>query len=303
MKGDSYHIPVLLHVATDALINDVNGNYVDVTFGGGGHSSRILEQLEGGKLISFDHDDDAFVNQINDDRFQLVRQNFRNIQNVLEANGFGLANGILADLGVSSYQFDRPERGFSFRFDARLDMRMNKGLELTAFEVVNDYSESQLQEILIRYGEFRRSESLKVVERIAEKRSSNPIESTFQLTECVDYLVPVKVRNQFLARVFQAIRIEVNQEMSALVDFLSQLQNCLLPGGVVVIITYHSLEDRLVKNYFKTGNIDGVLDKDFYGVISRPFTLVNKKPIVPNYDEIKENPRARSAKLRIAKMN
>ena len=303
MKGDSYHIPVLLHVATDALINDVNGNYVDVTFGGGGHSSRILEQLEGGKLISFDHDDDAIVNQINDDRFQLVRQNFRNIQNVLEANDFGLANGILADLGVSSYQFDRPERGFSFRFDARLDMRMNKGLELTAFEVVNDYSESQLQEILIRYGEFRRSESLKVVERIAEKRSSNPIESTFQLTECVDYLVPVKVRNQFLARVFQAIRIEVNQEMSALVDFLSQLQNCLLPGGVVVIITYHSLEDRLVKNYFKTGNIDGVLDKDFYGVISRPFSLVNKKPIVPNYDEIKENPRARSAKLRIAKMN
>tara|TARA_Y100001933_G_C18989771_1_gene560018 strand:- start:1400 stop:2311 length:912 start_codon:yes stop_codon:yes gene_type:complete len=303
MKGDSYHIPVLLHVATDALINDVNGNYVDVTFGGGGHSSRILELLEAGKLISFDHDDDAFVNQINDDRFQLVRQNFRNIQNVLEANGFGLANGILADLGVSSYQFDRPERGFSFRFDARLDMRMNKGLELTAFEVVNDYSESQLQEILIRYGEFRRSESLKVVERIAEKRSSNPIESTFQLTECVDYLVPVKVRNQFLARVFQAIRIEVNQEMSALVDFLSQLQNCLLPGGVVVIITYHSLEDRLVKNYFKTGNIDGVLDKDFYGVISRPFSLVNKKPIVPNYDEIKENPRARSAKLRIAKMN
>ena len=303
MKGDSYHIPVLLHVATDALINDVNGNYVDVTFGGGGHSSRILELLEAGKLISFDHDDDAFVNQINDDRFQLVRQNFRNIQNVLEANGFGLANGILADLGVSSYQFDRPERGFSFRFDARLDMRMNKGLELTAFEVVNDYSESQLQEILIRYGEFRRSESLKVVERIAEKRSSNPIESTFELTECVDYLVPVKVRNQFLARVFQAIRIEVNQEMSALVDFLSQLQNCLLPGGVVVIITYHSLEDRLVKNYFKTGNIDGVLDKDFYGVISRPFSQVNKKPIVPNYDEIKENPRARSAKLRIAKMN
>ena len=303
MKGDSYHIPVLLHVATDALINDVNGNYVDVTFGGGGHSSRILELLEAGKLISFDHDDDAFVNQINDDRFQLVRQNFRNIQNVLEANDFGLANGILADLGVSSYQFDRPERGFSFRFDARLDMRMNKGLELAAFEVVNDYSESQLQEILIRYGEFRRSESLKVVERIAEKRSSNPIESTFQLTECVDYLVPVKVRNQFLARVFQAIRIEVNQEMSALVDFLSQLQNCLLPGGVVVIITYHSLEDRLVKNYFKTGNIDGVLDKDFYGLISRPFSLVNKKPIVPNYDEIKENPRARSAKLRIAKMN
>ena len=303
MKGDSYHIPVLLHVATDALVNDVNGNYVDVTFGGGGHSSRILELLEGGKLISFDHDDDAFVNQINDDRFQLVRQNFRNIQNVLEANDFGLANGILADLGVSSYQFDRPERGFSFRFDARLDMRMNKGLELTAFEVVNDYSESQLQEILIRYGEFRRSESLKVVERIAEKRSLGPIESTFQLTDCIDYLVPVKVRNQFLARVFQAIRIEVNQEMSALVDFLSQLQNCLLPGGVVVIITYHSLEDRLVKNYFKTGNIDGVLDKDFYGVISRPFSLVNKKPIIPNNDEIKENPRARSAKLRIAKMN
>ena len=303
MKGDSYHIPVLLEVATDALINDVNGKYVDATFGGGGHSSRLLELIKKGNLISFDHDDDAFRNNIDDDRFQLVRQNFRNIQNVLEANSFGLADGIIADLGVSSFQFDQPERGFSFRFDAKLDMRMNKGLELTAFEVVNDYSESQLQEVLMRFGDFKKSESFRVVAKIIEKRSLSAIESTFQLTDLIDYLVPAKVRNQFLARVFQAIRIEVNQEMSALIDFLSQLENCLSPKGVVVIITYHSLEDRLVKNYFKTGNIDGVLNKDFYGVVSKPFSLVNKKPIVPGDKEIKVNPRARSAKLRIAKMN
>jgi 16S rRNA (cytosine1402-N4)-methyltransferase len=303
MKVDSYHIPVLLEVATDALINDVNGKYVDATFGGGGHSSRLLELIKKGNLISFDHDDDAFRNNIDDDRFQLVRQNFRNIQNVLEANSFGLADGILADLGVSSFQFDQPERGFSFRFDAKLDMRMNKGLELTAFEVVNDYSESQLQEVLMRFGDFKKSESFRVVAKIIEKRSLAAIESTFQLTDLIDYLVPAKVRNQFLARVFQAIRIEVNQEMSALIDFLSQLENCLSPKGVVVIITYHSLEDRLVKNYFKTGNIDGVLNKDFYGVVSKPFSLVNKKPIVPGDKEIKVNPRARSAKLRIAKMN
>jgi 16S rRNA (cytosine1402-N4)-methyltransferase len=303
MKGDSYHIPVLLEVATDALINDVNGKYVDATFGGGGHSSRLLELIKKGNLISFDHDDDAFRNNIDDDRFQLVRQNFRNIQNVLEANSFGLADGIIADLGVSSFQFDQPERGFSFRFDAKLDMRMNKGLELTAFEVVNDYSESQLQEVLMRFGDFKKSESFRVVAKIIEKRSLSAIESTFQLTDLIDYLVPAKVRNQFLARVFQAIRIEVNQEMSALIDFLSQLENCLSPKGVVVIITYHSLEDRLVKNYFKTGNIDGVLNKDFYGVVSKPFSLINKKPIVPGDKEIKVNPRARSAKLRIAKMN
>lgn len=303
MKNSEYHIPVLLRAATDALVNDVNGDYVDVTFGGGGHSDAILQLLSTGRLISFDHDGDALVNHIDDERFQLVRQNFRNLQNVLDANGFGLVNGILADLGVSSFQFDQPNRGFSFRFDARLDMRMNQDSSLTAFEIINSYDEDRLLNLLMRFGEFKKIEADRIVAKILDRRTLSPIETTFQLTECINFLVPAKVRNQFLARVFQALRIEVNQEMVALIEFLNQVSKCLLPGGVVAIITYHSLEDRLVKNFFKSGNIDGVVDKDFFGVISKPFTLINKKPIVPTALEVKENSRARSAKLRIAKMN
>ena len=303
MKNSEYHIPVLLRAATDALVNDVNGDYVDVTFGGGGHSDAILHLLSTGRLISFDHDGDALVNHIDDERFQLVRQNFRNLQNVLDANGFGLVNGILADLGVSSFQFDQPNRGFSFRFDARLDMRMNQDSSLTAFEIINSYDEDRLLNLLMRFGEFKKIEADRIVAKVLDRRTLSPIETTFQLTECIDFLVPAKVRNQFLARVFQALRIEVNQEMVALIEFLNQVSKCLLPGGVVAIITYHSLEDRLVKNFFKSGNIDGVVDKDFFGVISKPFTLINKKPIVPTALEVKENSRARSAKLRIAKMN
>lgn len=303
MKNSEYHIPVLLRAATDALVNDVNGDYVDVTFGGGGHSDAILQLLSTGRLISFDHDGDALVNHIDDERFQLVRQNFRNLQNVLDANGFGLVNGILADLGVSSFQFDQPNRGFSFRFDARLDMRMNQDSSLTAFEIINSYDEDRLLNLLMRFGEFKKIEADRIVAKVLDRRTLSPIETTFQLTECIDFLVPAKVRNQFLARVFQALRIEVNQEMVALIEFLNQVSKCLLPGGVVAIITYHSLEDRLVKNFFKSGNIDGVVDKDFFGVISKPFTLINKKPIVPTALEVKENSRARSAKLRIAKMN
>ena len=303
MKNSEYHIPVLLRAATDALVNDVNGDYVDVTFGGGGHSDAILHLLSTGRLISFDHDGDALVNHIDDERFQLVRQNFRNLQNVLDANGFGLVNGILADLGVSSFQFDQPNRGFSFRFDARLDMRMNQDSSLTAFEIINSYDEDRLLNLLMRFGEFKKIEADRIVSKVLDRRTLSPIETTFQLTECIDFLVPAKVRNQFLARVFQALRIEVNQEMVALIEFLNQVSKCLLPGGVVAIITYHSLEDRLVKNFFKSGNIDGVVDKDFFGVISKPFTLINKKPIVPTALEVKENSRARSAKLRIAKMN
>jgi 16S rRNA (cytosine1402-N4)-methyltransferase len=303
MKDSEYHIPVLLHAATDALVNNVNGDYVDVTFGGGGHSRAILDLIKSGRLISFDHDGDALVNLIEDKRFQLVRQNFRNLQNVLDANGYGSVSGILADLGVSSFQFDQPDRGFSFRFDARLDMRMNQDAQLTAHDIVNNYDEDSLLNLLIRFGEFKKIEAKRIVDKVIESRSEGLLETTFQLTKCIDFLVPIKVRNQFLARVFQALRIEVNQEMVALIEFLNQVPKCLCSGGMIVIITYHSLEDRLVKNFFKSGNIDGILDKDFFGVVSKPFTLFNKKPIVPSKEEIKENPRARSAKLRIAIMN
>jgi 16S rRNA (cytosine1402-N4)-methyltransferase len=303
MKDSEYHIPVLLHAATSALINNVNGTYVDVTFGGGGHSKLILELIQDGKLIAFDHDGDALVNEIDDLRFQLVRENFRNIQNILAVNDIGLCDGILADLGVSSFQFDEPERGFSFRFDAALDMRMNKDAQLSAFNIVNEYTDDQLINLLIRFGEFRRGEAIRITNNILENRDLGSLKTTFQLAGAVDFLVPVKVRNQFLARVFQALRIEVNQEMDALVEFLNQIPKCLKPGGVAVVITYHSLEDRLVKNFFKSGNIDGVLDKDFYGVVSKPFELINKKPIVADSKELKSNPRSRSAKLRIAKLN
>ncbi len=303
MKDNEYHIPVLLHAATSALIKNVNGTYIDVTFGGGGHSREILKLIQNGRLISFDHDSDAFSNDIDDSRFLLLRENFRNIQNVLEVNGFGLSDGILADLGVSSYQFDKQERGFSFRFDAELDMRMNKDAHLSAFNIINDYSSDKLVSLLMRFGDFRKGEAIKITNNILQNRKDECLKTTFQLANAIDFLVPIKIRNQFLARVFQALRIEVNQEIDALIEFLYQIPRCLKPKGVAAIITYHSLEDRLVKNFFKSGNIDGVVKKDFYGLISKPFELINKKPIVADSKELKSNPRSRSAKLRIAKLN
>ena len=302
MEVDQYHIPVLLSAATKALVSDPSGFYVDVTFGGGGHSMAILDQIGKGKLLAFDQDADASANHIIDDRFSLVRQNFRNIQNVLEALGRELPIGIIADLGVSSYQFDNPERGFSFRFDQRLDMRMNKDAALNAFDLLNTYDTAQLENIFSQFGDFRPVESKRLSVNIIEARTQNQLITTQDLVKCVEFLVPQKVRNQFLARVFQSIRIEVNQELNALIEFLNQLPKVLRNGGIVSIITYHSLEDRLVKNFFKTGNCNGDLEKDFFGNISKPFDLVNKKPIVPDAAEIKLNPRARSAKLRIAQM-
>ena len=301
MKVDQYHIPVLLNEATEALISDPSGFYVDVTFGGGGHSRAILDQIKNGNLLAFDQDADASVNHIIDDRFSFVRQNFRNIQNVLEAFGHGVPVGILADLGVSSYQFDNPQRGFSFRFDERLDMRMNKDAALDACDLVNTYDKAQLENIFSQFGDFKFVESKRLTSNIIEARTKNKLITTHDLVSCIDFLVPQKVKNQFLARVFQSIRIEVNQELNALIDFLNQLPKVLKNEGIVSIITYHSLEDRLVKNFFKTGNCKGDLEKDFFGNISKPFDLVNKKPIVPDDAEIKLNPRARSAKLRIAK--
>ena len=264
MKVDQYHIPVLLNEATQALISDLSGFYVDVTFGGGGHSRAILDIIDNGKLLAFDQDSDASVNHITDDRFSLVRQNFKNIQNVLEAFGHGVPDGILADLGVSSFQFDNPERGFSFRFNQRLDMRMNKDAVLDAYDLLNTYDEGQLEKYFFQFGDFKAVESKRLTSNIIEARANNKLTTTQDLVSCIEFLVPQKVKNQFLARVFQSIRIEVNQELNVLVEFLNQLPKVLKNEGIVSIITYHSLEDRLVKNFFKTGNCNGDLEKIFW---------------------------------------
>ena len=301
MENSPYHIPVLLHVATDALITKENGLYIDLTFGGGGHSKAILKKIKDGKLIAFDQDEDAFRNDIDDERFTLVRQNFKYVQNVLLSRGINKVDGVLADLGVSSHQFDTPERGFSYRFDGELDMRMNTSSSTTAFQVVNEYDESNLVRILISYGEFKRGEARKIFRKIEENRSVKLIKTTGDLQEILEPIFPARFLNKNLSKIFQSIRIEVNEEMQALKELLNQLVDCLNPNGIAAFITYHSIEDRMVKNFFKSGNIDGELTKDFYGKILKPFELVNKKPIIPSEIEINQNPRARSAKLRMAK--
>ena len=301
MENSPYHIPVLLHVATDALITKENGLYIDLTFGGGGHSKAILNKIKDGQLIAFDQDEDAFRNDIDDARFTLVRQNFKYVQNVLLSRGIHKVDGILADLGVSSYQFDTPERGFSYRFNGELDMRMNVNSSTSAFQVVNEYDEQNLVRILVSYGEFKRGEARKIFRKIDENRSIKSIKTTYDLQEILDPIFPTRFLNKNLSKIFQSIRIEVNEEMQALKELLNQLVDCLNPNGVAAFITYHSIEDRMVKNFFKSGNTDGELTKDFYGKILKPFELVNKKPIVPSDVEINENPRARSAKLRMAK--
>lgn len=301
MENSPYHIPVLLHVATDALITKENGLYIDLTFGGGGHSKAILNKIKDGQLIAFDQDEDAFRNDIDDARFTLVRQNFKYVQNVLLSRGIHKVDGILADLGVSSYQFDTPERGFSYRFNGELDMRMNVNSSTTAYQVVNEYDEQNLVRILVSYGEFKRGEARKIFRKIDENRSIKSIKTTYDLQEILDPIFPTRFLNKNLSKIFQSIRIEVNEEMQALKELLNQLVDCLNPNGVAAFITYHSIEDRMVKNFFKSGNTDGELTKDFYGKILKPFELVNKKPIVPSDVEINENPRARSAKLRMAK--
>ena len=301
MENSPYHIPVLLHVATDALITKENGLYIDLTFGGGGHSKAILKKIKDGMLIAFDQDEDAFRNDIDDERFTLVRQNFKYVQNVLLSRGIHKVDGILADLGVSSHQFDTPERGFSYRFDGELDMRMNTSSSITAFHVVNEYDESNLVRILVSYGEFKRGEARKIFRKIEENRSVKSINTTGDLQEILEPIFPARFLNKNLSKIFQSIRIEVNEEMQALKELLYQLVDCLNPNGIAAFITYHSIEDRMVKNFFKSGNIDGELTKDFYGKILKPFELVNKKPIIPSEIEINQNPRARSAKLRMAK--
>ncbi|MDG2343122.1 MAG: 16S rRNA (cytosine(1402)-N(4))-methyltransferase RsmH [Flavobacteriales bacterium] len=300
MKNSEYHIPVLLHAATDALVLNPNGVYVDVTFGGGGHSRSILDKLDKGRLIAFDQDIDAANNVIEDPRFLLAQQNFRHLQNVLNFHGIDQVDGVLADLGVSSHQFNEGERGFSFRNDGKLDMRMNQNSELSAFHVVNNYDEIDLNNLFVQFGEFNKGQASSITNKILSLREEGKLESTQKLAYSVGGLSPFKGRNKFLARVFQALRIEVNQEMQALLEMLEQIPACLKPDGRLVVITYHSLEDRMAKNFIRSGNFKGELDKDFFGNVNRPLEEVVRKPIVPSESEVRENSRARSAKLRIA---
>ncbi len=294
-----YHIPVLLNESINALNIKPNGTYVDVTFGGGGHSRRILECLnEDGRLYAFDQDEDAAKNVIDDGRFTFIQQNFRYMKNFLQLYCGGKVDGILADLGVSSYQFDTPEKGFSIRYNGRLDMRMNQNAAVDAASIVNTYDVASLASILSRYGELRNSMS--IADAIVMSREIKPIETTDELKESVSRFLPKGSENKVLAQIFQALRIEVNEEMKVLEIFLSQCADVLNPGGRLVVLSYHSLEDRLVKNFMKTGNADGNLEKDFFGNQLTPYKLISSKPIIPSDEEIQNNNRARSAKLRVA---
>jgi 16S rRNA (cytosine1402-N4)-methyltransferase len=295
----SYHEPVLLKECIEGLKINPDGIYVDVTFGGGGHSKKILESLsDKGKLIAFDQDITASKNLPNDSRIIFINQNFMYLQNSLRLHGIKQVNGILADLGVSSHQFDTGERGFSIRHEGPLDMRMNTKASLTASVVIKNYEGKDLSRIFRLYGEIENFRKLS--DLIVSARNDQPIETTFQLKEIVSTIAPKHAEHKYLARVFQALRIEVNKEMEVLQEFLNQSLQVLENKGRLVIMSYHSLEDRLVKDFMKTGNCEGKQDKDFFGNIFRPFELITKKPIVPNENEINLNNRARSAKLRIA---
>lgn len=293
-----YHNPVLLKESVDGLNIKPNGIYVDVTFGGGGHSREILSRLnEKGKLYAFDQDEDAQQNLINDFRFTLIPQNFRFIKRYLRFYGIKKVDGILADLGVSSHQFDEPQRGFSTRFDAELDMRMNKKDVLSAYQIINEYSEEQLSGILFQYGELRNAKA--IAKKIVEASESNVIKTSFQLKEILSQFIPKSKEHKILAQIFQGIRIEVNQEIEVLKEFLLQVPELLNENGRLSVISYHSLEDRLVKRFIRDGLFEGQPEKDFFGNMSVPLKKFGKL-IVPSLKEIKENNRARSAKLRIA---
>jgi 16S rRNA (cytosine1402-N4)-methyltransferase len=293
-----YHNPVLLHASVDGLNIKPDGVYVDVTFGGGGHSKEILSRLgPNGKLFAFDQDEDALANALPDERFVLINENFRYLKRFLRFHNVKGVDGILADLGVSSHQFDVAERGFSTRFDAGLDMRMSQKNDLNAYKVVNDYDESNLKRVFLDYGELKNAPAL--AKTIVEARDGQPIKTTDELKEVLAKFLPERVRNKILAQIYQAIRIEVNQEMDVLKEFLEQSLEVLKPEGRLSVISYHSLEDRLVKRFIKNGMFEGEPEKDFFGNFSVPFKTVGKL-IVPDQAEIKSNNRARSAKLRIA---
>ena len=294
----TYHKAVLLTECIEGLNIKPDGIYVDVTFGGGGHSREILKHLVDGKLFAFDRDDDVLENIPNDKKFKLIQTNYKNIKRFLRLEGITKIDGILADLGVSSHQFDVAERGFSFRFEAELDMRMNTSASLSARKVVNEYSEEDLVNLFFKYGEIRISR--KVAELIVLAREKKEIVTTTDLLEILDGVVPEKKKNQFLSQVFQSIRIEVNQEIESLEQMLIDGVGLLNVGGRFVVLSYHSLEDRLVKNIFKRGNLSGEIKKDFFGNILKEMREVNRKVIVASEKEQKENNRSRSSKLRIA---
>jgi len=295
---DQYHVPVLLEESIEGLKIQPGGTYVDVTYGGGGHSAKILERLEGGKLIAFDQDVDARANLPKDERLIFVRHNFKYIRHFLHYYQIGQVDGILADLGVSSHDFDVPDRGFSFRYKGNLDMRMNQSASLDAAKVVNEYNEEDLGKIFREYGEINNWRNL--ASAIAYARSNGPIISTDQFLKVIASCVPAKIEKKYLAMVFQALRIEVNNEIGVLIDFLESTTELLKPGGRLVVLSYHSLEDRIVKNFMRSGKIDGVQENDFFGNRTSPFELINRKIITPGEAEIARNPRARSGKLRIA---
>ncbi|RFZ95288.1 16S rRNA (cytosine(1402)-N(4))-methyltransferase RsmH [Mucilaginibacter conchicola] len=295
----NYHVPVMLQECIEALEIKPNGTYVDVTFGGGGHSREIMKHLgEGGRLLAFDQDADAQRNRIDDERFEFVDQNFRYLKNFVRLHDAMPVDGILADLGVSSHQFDEADRGFSIRFDAELDMRMNQASDLSAKEVVNNYSEADLHRIFGIYGEIKNAKSL--AKTIVTARLNGPLNTIADLKNAINNLIPRGKENKYLAQVFQALRIEVNQELEALKDFLEQSAEVLAKGGRLVVMSYHSLEDRLVKNFIAKGKFSGELEKDIYGNDNRPLDAVSRGAITATEDEIKGNNRARSAKLRIA---
>ena len=293
-----YHNPVLLKETVDGLNIHEGGIYVDVTFGGGGHSKEILKRLgPNGKLLAFDQDQDALENSIDDDRFTLINENFRYLKRFLRFHGVKQVDGILADFGVSSHQFDEAERGFSIRFDAALDMRMNQNDKLSAFHVVNEYEENQLRNVLYNYGELKQAPAM--ARTIVSARKSAPIETSAQLQEVLKRFLPPRRENKVLAQIFQAIRIEVNQEIEVLKEFLEQTPEVLKTGGRLSVISYHSLEDRLVKRFMRNGLFEGEPERDLYGNFEVPFKKIGNM-IVPTNEEIALNNRARSAKLRIA---
>lgn len=287
--------------SVDALVGNKAGVYVDCTFGGGGHSREILNRLdENGKLISFDQDEDAWANSLQDARFELVKQNFRYLKNNLRYLGIKKVSGVLADLGVSSHQFDTAERGFSIRFDGDLDMRMNKSQKLTAAKILNTYEEEKLADVFFYYGELKSAR--RMAREIVSERKLNPIKTIGQLKQIFHY-IPKNKENKILAQLFQSLRIEVNDEMAALRELLVQCGDVIESGGKLVMISYHSLEDRLVKRYMKTGLFEGEPERDIYGNWEAPFKVVQSKVMIPDDKEIEENPRARSAKMRVAIKN
>jgi 16S rRNA (cytosine1402-N4)-methyltransferase len=301
MPENTYHTSVMLHECIDGLHIDPAGTYVDVTFGGGGHSKAILAKLgPEGRLFSFDQDPDAWeqAEKIDDERLTLITANFRYLEKYLRLHRVKEVDGILADFGVSSFQLDAPERGFSIRFDGPLDMRMGPSASMTAAELLNSYSAAELQRILGMYGEVKNAKTL--AQAIIQARTRKPLETTQEFKEILNKLAPKHREFKYFAQVFQAIRIEVNQELAVIEEFLAQAPAVLKPSGRLVIMSFHSLEDRLVKNFIKAGNVQGKEDKDLFGVVHRPLESVIRKPIVASEEELKVNPRSRSAKLRIA---